>query len=85
MATLFHLKPLPNGSSNIMGWDFNLDCTTNPDTGEEGGTLTLQFKYGATYQYSKVPESQVKEFLEAESHGKYFIAHIKDKYETIKI
>lgn len=38
-----------------------------------------------TYRYSKVPSEVAEEFHNADSHGKYFHAHIKDQYETIKL
>lgn len=71
----FSLKPFPNGSSNLMGWDYH----------RESNTLTIQFKFGKTYQYAKVPEQVFKELLAAESHGKYFTQSIKTLYHYISV
>lgn len=71
--TLFMLKPFPNGSSNLMGYDYH------------DGILTIQFKYGKTYQYNEVPQEVVDALLSAESHGKYFNEEVKGKYDYITI
>lgn len=47
--------------------------------------LELEFKRGDIYQYKGVPDNIFQNLLRASSHGKYFNAHIKDKYPTIKI
>ncbi len=48
-------------------------------------TLEIEFKNGGIYQYFDVPESEYKALMSAESHGKYFIANIRDKYRCQKI
>ena len=47
--------------------------------------LEIEFNHGGVYQYFDVPENVYKELMNAESHGKYFAAHIKDNYDFEKI
>lgn len=47
--------------------------------------LTLTFNKGGVYTYKDVPDEVFKAMLAAESIGKYFLAHIKNKYETEKL
>jgi hypothetical protein len=44
------------------------------------GTLEIEFKDSRVYQYFHVPLSEYAGLLGAESHGKYFHRHIKDRY-----
>ncbi len=45
------------------------------------GTLEVEFNNGgAIWQYYDFPEHMWNEFENAESHGKYFNANIKDQY-----
>ncbi len=46
--------------------------------------LKLKFTKGGWYGYLDVPKEVVKEFTEAESPGKFFLANIKNKYEMEK-
>lgn len=48
-------------------------------------TLEIEFLNGGIYQYSGVPESVYRGLMAAESHGRYFHAHIKDVYPYRKI
>jgi hypothetical protein len=48
--------------------------------GWENGTLEVAFHDGGVYQYSGVPESVYRAFLNAHSKGSYFHDHIKDRY-----
>ena len=50
----------------------------NPD-------LHVQFKSGAEYIYSDVPQDVVQAFLAAESKGKYLNEYIKGVYEAEKV
>ncbi len=52
---------------------------------EEKRELRVQFKSGAEYIYSDVPQDVVQAFLAAESKGKYLNEHIKGVYEAEKI
>jgi hypothetical protein len=51
----------------------------------EGSILYLRFQSGDVYRYFEFPENQYQDFLNAESHGKYFLANIRDqfKYERL--
>ena len=44
------------------------------------GTLEIEFKNGAIWQYYDFPEHMWNEFEYAESHGKYFNANIKEQF-----
>jgi hypothetical protein len=39
--------------------------------------LEIEFQHGGGYQYFNVPESEYIGLMKADSHGKYFDAHIK--------
>ncbi len=43
-------------------------------------TLEIEFYDGRVYQYFDVPEFVWQGLMQANSHGKYFSAHIKDMY-----
>jgi len=51
----------------------------NPDNAR----LRVEFRSGSTYEYEDVPYDVVNGFIEAESAGKYFNAHVKSKYRTV--
>ena len=42
--------------------------------------LYLRFRSGEVYRYSEFPEAQYREFLGAESRGRYFLGQIRGKY-----
>jgi len=44
------------------------------------GTLTIAFHSGGVYEYYHVPYSEYTGLMQADSHGRYFHAHIKGKY-----
>ena len=46
--------------------------------------LKLKFTKGGWYGYLDVPKEVCQELLSADSVGKYFLANIKNKYETEK-
>jgi len=48
-------------------------------------TLQVTFNKGGTYVYSDVPEDVYEGMKEADSVGKYFLAHIKDRYDFEKL
>jgi hypothetical protein len=48
-------------------------------------TLEVEFRSGGVYQYSGVPEATTAALLNAQSHGKYFYLHVKDRYPTRRI
>ncbi|MCW5553180.1 MAG: KTSC domain-containing protein [Verrucomicrobiae bacterium] len=47
--------------------------------------LTIAFHGDRVYQYFRVPVSIYQGLLRAESHGKYFHAHIKNRYAYRRI
>lgn len=49
------------------------------------GTLEIEFKSGAIWQYYDFPEHLWSEFEYAESHGKYFNANIKNQYRDGRV
>ena len=42
--------------------------------------LWLRFVSGDVYRYFEFPEEQYQEFLDAESHGRYFLNHIRNHF-----
>ncbi len=42
--------------------------------------LYLRFNSGEVYRYFTFPAEQYREFLEAESHGGYFLTHIRNQF-----
>ncbi len=51
---------------------------------EENKLLRLKFTKGGWYEYKDVPKEVYLELINADSIGKYFLANIKNKYETKK-
>ena len=47
--------------------------------------LTIIFANGGEYNYFDVPKEIFNELINAESEGKYFTAHIKNKYKYEKV
>ena len=47
--------------------------------------LYLRFRSGDVYRYFDFPEDEYGEFLNTESHGRYFLDHIRDslRYERL--
>ena len=43
-------------------------------------SLEIEFVGGGLYRYYQVPQAVYKELMSADSHGRYFIAHIRDRY-----
>ncbi|MFJ8040428.1 KTSC domain-containing protein [Kitasatospora sp. NPDC096147] len=48
--------------------------------GHQGTTLELEFRSGSVYAYADVPETEYRALLAAPSLGRYFHAHIRDRY-----
>jgi hypothetical protein len=42
--------------------------------------LYLRFRHGDVYRYFAFPEEQYQDFLNAESRGRYFLSHIRDRF-----
>ncbi len=47
--------------------------------------LELEFRSGAIYRYLRVPQEIYQQLLQAESKGRYFNEHIRDRFPTVKI
>jgi hypothetical protein len=45
------------------------------------GTLTIEFHSGGVYEFYRVPPSEYDGLMNARSHGEYFHAHIKNRYD----
>jgi hypothetical protein len=51
----------------------------------ESSTLEIDFLKGGLYNYADVPQGVYDALMGAESHGKYFLANIKNTYSTSKL
>lgn len=47
--------------------------------------LEVEFKHGGIYQYFDVPEYVFEELMNADSHGVYFSANIRNEYKYQKM
>lgn len=47
--------------------------------------LEIEFNHGGVYQYSGVPKEKYEALMNADSHGKYFAANIRNDFDYIKI
>ena len=54
------------------------------DYDSESGIMKVKFRDGGTYHYHKVDQHHYDKFVNAESHGKHFHQHIKDKFKFTK-
>jgi hypothetical protein len=52
---------------------------------KESEVLEIEFKHGGKYQYFDVPFKIYNELMNAESHGKYFAANIRNDFEYQKM
>lgn len=53
--------------------------------GYENGTLYIRFHSGSTYAYFNVTESDYRGLMAAPSHGRFFHACIKNRYEYRRV
>ncbi len=51
----------------------------------ENEILEVEFNHGGIYHYFDVPHDVYEELMNAESHGKYFSANIRNDYEYQKL
>lgn len=51
----------------------------------ENEILEVEFKHGGVYQYFDVPLHVYEELMDADSHGVYFSANIRNDYEFRKL
>jgi len=49
------------------------------------GTLVIAFRSGGVYEYYHVPYSAYSALMNASSHGRYFHAHIQNRYSYRRI
>jgi len=52
---------------------------------DQRGFLELEFRSGAIYRYIGVPEQVYQELLSAESKGRYFNQHIRNRFIYVQI
>lgn len=52
---------------------------------EGSEVLEIEFRHGGVYQYFGVPTEVHRALMDAGSHGKYFAAEIKGRYEFKKV
>jgi hypothetical protein len=43
-------------------------------------TLYLRFRSGEVYRYFEFPPPEYQNFLDAESRGRYFLTHIRNRF-----
>ena len=55
------------------------------DYAPERRELLIEFTTGRRYAYADVPEDEVKAMRAAFSKGRYFNAHIRDRYQCREI
>jgi len=53
--------------------------------GYDGSRLIIAFHSGGVYAYFGMPFSEYNGLMLAHSHGKYFHAHIKNRYDYQRI
>jgi hypothetical protein len=55
--------------------------------GYDGGlaVLEVEFTSGDVYRYHAVPPSVHRALMDAESKGRYLVAHIRDVYPTVRV
>ena len=51
----------------------------------ESQILEIEFCKGGVYQYSEVPQAEYDSLMATDSHGKYFLGNIKERYATAKM
>jgi hypothetical protein len=56
------------------------EATSVIDYDELSRGLVVTFTSGGRYRYENVPPSVYKDFIAAESHGRYFHEFIRDRY-----
>jgi len=64
-----------------MNWQYlesKLLAASAYDAGKQ--VLWLRFRRGDVYRYFEFPEQQYREFLEAESQGRYFLSCIRNQF-----
>ena len=64
-----------------------VESSSLASVGYEPGTqrLEVEFRHGAVYAYSEVPQQVFDAFMTAESKGRFFNSEIRDRYECFKV
>jgi hypothetical protein len=52
---------------------------------DQSASLELEFRSGAIYRYIDVPEQVYRGLLSAESKGRYFNQHIRNRFNYVQI
>jgi hypothetical protein len=69
------MERTPVSSSNLSAVGYDVDRQA----------LEVEFKNGAVYEYSGVPDSEHDGLMSAGSKGTYFNANIKNRYPFVKL
>jgi hypothetical protein len=69
------IERVPVESSNLKSVGFD----------EKARVLEIEFHHGGLYRYHDVPQETHAALMKAESKGKYFQAHIRNKFRFEKI
>ena len=72
-------------SSIVAGYSYTGYRSYRANVVDTPGDLVIKFKNAEYYRYKDVPNDAFEDFYEADSKGKYFAAHIKNKFVTEKI
>ena len=62
-----------------------VDSSNLHSVGYDCGILEIEFNHGGVYRYFGVPEDVYDELMNADSHGVYFNANIKNEYKWEKV
>lgn len=65
----------------------SVDSSNLASVGYDSGNkiLEIEFNSGSIYEYYNVPEYEYQNLMNADSHGKYFIANIRNDYRYSRI
>jgi len=65
----------------------HVDSSNLVDIGYDPSSMTLEvgFKNGTLYQYFDVPETVYQQLMQAESHGTFFNANVRNSYRYLKL
>jgi hypothetical protein len=64
-----------------MDWQYSESKLLAASAYDEGKhILYLRFRSGEVYRYFGFPEEQYREFLDAESRGRYFLSYIRNRF-----
>ena len=56
------------------------DCLTDCEYDAVTCVLSVRFAHGGCYRYFAVPAAVYRGLIEADSHGRYFHDHIRDRF-----